>query len=324
MKNGLKTALALLIAIVLLLPSAAGCNVIEDTKPSSIVLGYSTPSMQNSFWISVTTAMKKKADELGASLSIRDAASDTAQQAADIEDLIEQHVNVLLVTPYDSVSLAPALKQANEADIPLIIVDIGINDPDVKYESLIITDNYTGGRIAGEWLVQYFEDQQIENPTVATIEAQLGAENARERHNGFIDVMEENDINVVLGRSANSLRDEAMEVMEDFLQAYPVLTAVFAECDDMALGALQAVKQAKATTVIVGYDGNIAACEQIAQDSNLKADIDQRPAEMGELAVQMAVDLMNGVILDKVVTITPELITQENVEEFTREYAENN
>lgn len=323
MKHGWKAGLALLIAVALLSP-LTGCGVIEDTKPSSYILGYSTPSLQNSFWISVTKAMQKKAEELGVSLSIRDAASDTAQQAADIEDLIEQHVDVLLVTPYDSVSLAPALKQANEADIPVIIVDIGINDPEVKYESLIITDNYTGGRIAGEWLVEYFEYYQIENPTVATIEAQLGAENARERHNGFIDVMEENHIDVVLGRSANSLRDEAMEVMEDFLQTYPNLTAVFAECDDMALGALQAVKQAQANTVIVGYDGNIAACEQIRQGSNLKADVDQRPSDMGARAVQMAVDLMNGVELDKVVTITPELISRENVEVFIQKNDENN
>ena len=321
MKTILRFVCALVLAALML--AAAGCGVIENTDRSAYVLGYSTPSMQNSFWITVATAMKQKADELGVSLSIRDAASDTAQQASDIEDLVEQRVDVLLVTPYDSLSLASALKRANEAGIPIIVVDIGINDPEVTYDSLIITDNYAGGRIAGEWLVSYFRDNRIENPTVATIEAQLGAENARARHNGFIDVMEENDINVVLGRSANSLRDEAMEVMEDFLQAYPELTAVFAECDDMALGALQAVKQAKASTVIVGYDGNIAACEQIKAGSNLKADIDQKPAEMGELAVQMAVDLMNGMVLEKMVTITPELITPDNVDAFIEKRGQN-
>jgi len=320
MKPVLGFALALLLAVVLLLPVAAGCDMIQETEPSSYVVGYSTPSMQNSFWITVTDAMQKKADELGVSLSIRDAASDTAQQAADIEDLVEQHVDVLLITPYDSVSLSPAIKLANEAGIPVIIVDIGINDPEVHYESLIITDNYAGGQIAGEWLVQYFADQGIANPTVATIETQLGAQNARQRHLGFIDAMEEHNIDVVLGRSANSLRDEAMEVMEDFLQTEPNLTAVFAECDDMALGALQAVKQAKADTIIVGYDGNIAACEQIQQGSNLKADIDQKPAEMGTLAIQMAVDLLNGKDIEDMVTITPELITQENVDGFIEQH----
>jgi ABC-type sugar transport system substrate-binding protein len=315
--------LCALLMVAALLPLSAGCGVTEEAELSSIVVGYSTPSLQNSFWISVTSAMQRKADKLGVRLSIRDAASDTAKQAADIEDLIQQRVDVLLVTPYDSVSLAPAIRLANEAGIPVIIVDIGINDPNVKYESLIITDNYTGGRMAGEWLMSYFRDNRIGNPTVATIEAQLGAENARERHNGFIDVMAENGIDVVLGRSANSLRDMAMEVMEDFLQTYPNLTAVFAECDDMALGALQAVKQARASTIIVGYDGNIAACEQILLDTNLKADIDQRPGEMGELAVQMAVDLMNGINIEDEVSITPELITRENVEEFIRKFNEN-
>ena len=324
MKSVWVLTLALLLTAALIMPVAAGCNVIETTEPSAYVVGYSTPSMQNSFWIAVTNAMQKKADELGISLLIRDAASDTAKQAADIEDLIEQQVDVLLVTPYDSLSLSPAIKLANDAGIPVIIVDIGINDPEVHYESLIITDNYKGGQIAGEWLVQYCAENGIENPTVATIETQLGAQNARQRHNGFIDVMEANGIDVVLGRSANSLRDEAMEVMEDFLQSEPNLTAVFAECDDMALGALQAIKQAKADTIIVGYDGNIAACEQIQQDSNLKADIDQKPDEMGACAVQMAVDLLGGKEIGDVVTITPELITQENVDGFIdRYYADN-
>jgi ribose transport system substrate-binding protein len=157
-------ALALITAAALLIPAITGCGVIEQAQPSAYVVGYTTPSLQNSFWISVTTAMQKKADELGVRLSIRDAASDTAQQAADIEDLIEQHVDVLLVTPYDSLSLAPAIKLANEAGIPVIIVDIGINDPEVRYESLIITDNYTGGKIAGEWLVNYIKQNRIENP----------------------------------------------------------------------------------------------------------------------------------------------------------------
>jgi len=324
MKSVWISVLVMLLFAVMLLPVLSGCGMIVETAPSAYVVGYSTPSMQNSFWITVTNAMKKKANELGISLVIRDAASDTAQQAADIEDLIEQKVDVLLVTPYDSLSLSPALKQANEAGIPVIVVDIGINDPEVKYESLIITDNYEGGRIAGEWLVQYFKINGIENPTVATIEAQLGAQNARQRHNGFIDVMQENNIDVVLGRSANSLRDEAMEVMEDFLQTEPNLTAVFAECDDMALGALQAVKQAKADTVIVGYDGNIAACEQIQQGTNLKADIDQKPDEMGALAIQMAVDLLEGKVINKMETIMPELISHDNVDEFIERYYADN
>lgn len=303
---------------VILLISCLGCQT--DKEDKQYVFGYSTPSLQNSFWISVTGAMEQKAEEMGVKLEVRDAASDTAKQTADIEDLIEQRVDVLLVTPYDSVSLAPAIKLANKAGIPVIIVDIGINDPDVEYDSLIITDNYTGGRIAGEWLADYIKQNDIDNPTVATIEAQLGAENARERHRGFVDVMEEKGIKVVLGRPADSLRDKAMTVMEDFLQTNPNLTAVFAECDDMALGALQAVQQSHAGTVIVGYDGNSIACQEILEGTNLMADVDQQPFHMGALAVSMAVDLMEGKTLEKEVKITPKLITIDNVEEFLENY----
>lgn len=319
MKRAFRIVLVMLLFVVL--GCSCGCEpVVQKEEPDEFVFGYSTPSLQNSFWISVMSGMEQKAEELGARLEVRDAASDTAKQTADIEDLIEQRVDVLLVTPYDSVSLAPAIKLANKEGIPVIIVDIGINDPDVDYASLIITDNYTGGRIAGEWLSEYINNNNIENPTVATIETQLGAENARERHRGFLDVMEEKGIDVVLGRPADSLRDKAMTVMEDFLQTNPNLTAVFAECDDMALGALQAVEHSHADTVIVGYDGNIDACQEILRGSNLKADVDQQPFYMGALAVSMAVDLMEGAVLEKEVKITPKLITEDNVESFLDTY----
>lgn len=283
-----------------------------------LVFGYSTPSMQNSFWISVTDAMQKAAHENGIELLIRDAASDNAKQAADIEDFIEQKVDAILFTPYDSVSLSPSIKNVNKAGIPVIIVDIGMNDPEVQYDSLIITDNLKGGSMAGQWLADYIKNNHIQNPSVATIEAQLGAQNARERHKGFLDVMQKNGLPVVAGQSAYSLRDKAMIVMEDFLQAYPNLTAVFAECDDMALGALQAVKQARADTVIIGYDGNIDACQQIAQGGNLIADIDQQPEEMGRLAVEIAMKIIKGQTVQKAVVIEPVLIDRNNVQQFIK------
>jgi ABC-type sugar transport system, periplasmic component len=290
-----------------------GCTL-HGGKQYQYVLGYSTPSLQNPFWVSVTKAMQQKADEMGVGLTVRDAQSDTAKQAADIEDLIEQKVSVLLITPYDSVSLAPVIKLANKANIPVIIVDIGINAVDVTYESLIITDNYLGGRMVAQWMIQYFKDNNIKNPKVGIIEAQLGAENARERHQGFIDIMNQSGIQVVLDCSANSQRDQAMQVMEDFLQTYPNLTAVFAENDDMALGALQAVKQSQAGTIIAGFDGIKDAYEEIRNGSNLKADISQQPEQMGSKAIELAQDVMQGKEVDKEVQIVPILITKDSTD----------
>jgi len=310
----LKRRFILILLIVFGFAIFAGCSPAAVKK--KYVFGYSTPSLQNSFWISVKNAMSKAAAENGVELLVRDATSDNAKQAADIEDFIQQKVDAILFTPYDSVSLSPSIKNVNKAGIPVVVVDIGINDPEVSYNSLIITDNEKGGRLAGQWLARYIAASGVENPSVATIEAQLGAQNARERHKGFLDVMKEMGIPVVAGQSAYSLKDKAMVVMEDFLQAHPNLTAVFAECDDMALGALQAVRQAGARTVIVGYDGNIDACRQIQQDSNLKADIYQRPEEMGRLAVELALKIMRGHQVEKTVVIEPVLIYRKNVEEF--------
>lgn len=304
-----------IVVIIISLFVLTSCNTTLKTVNKQLVFGYSTPSLQNSFWISVTNAMQKAADENGVKLLIRDAASDNAKQAADIEDFIQQKVDVILFTPYDSVSLSPSVKNVNKAGIPVVIVDIGMNDPEVKYNSLIITDNLKGGNLAGQWFSDYIRINNINNPTVATIEAQLGAQNARERHKGFLDIMQKNGIPVVAGQSAFSLRDKAMIVMEDFLQAYPNLTAVFAECDDMSLGALQAVKQARAKTLIIGYDGNFEACQQIAAGTNLMVDIDQQPQEMGRLAVEIAIKIMKGEPVKKEELIEPVLIDRKNVQQ---------
>jgi len=104
--------------------------------------------------------------------------------------------------------------------------------------------------------------------------------------------------------------------MEDLLQTHPDITAVFGECDDMALGALQAIRQAQADTIVVGYDGNFAACEEIKKGSNLMADIDQRPEEMGRLAIEIGLKILNGEKFNKEIKINPVLIVRDNVDEF--------
>jgi len=303
----------LLNLMIILFFSGCAQNEAEEDK---LVFGYSTPSLQNSFWISVSSAMQESADEHGVELYLRDGASNTAKQAADIEDLIEQDVDVMLITPYDSLSLTPSIKEVNKAGIPLIIVDIGVKDPEIEYDCFIVTDNYRGGKLAAAWLAGYIKENEIQDPLVATIEAQLGAENARERHRGFVEVMGRNGIPVIEGYPADSLKDKAMIIMEDLLQTHPDITAVFGECDDMALGALQAIRQAQADTIVVGYDGNFAACEEIKKGSNLMADIDQRPEEMGRLAIEIGLKILNGEKFNKEIKINPVLIVRDNVDEF--------
>jgi len=307
------------LAVFMFVVFFSGCGIngsINDKKgDGKIVVGYSTPSLQNSFWVSVSEGMKAAAKEHNVSLLVRDATSDVARQAADIEDLIQQRVDAILISPYDSTSVVKAVNAVKKAGIPVVIVDIGISQN--NYDSLVITDNILGGRLAGEWLVKHL-GEKAGNAKVATIECQLGAENARERHAGFLQVMKENNIEVVAGQTADSLRDKAMKVMEDFLQKHPDLTAVFAECDDMALGALQAVKQAKADTIVIGFDGHPEAAKNIIEGSNLMADVAQQPEKMAKAAIEAAVKLVKQEQVAKKIVITPELVTKENAEKYIR------
>ena len=134
----MKKILTLLLSLIFCFALFSSCNSPALEIKKQLVIAYSTPSLQNSFWISVSGAMTKEAAKNNVNLIIRDAGSDISKQAADIEDFIQEKVDAILLTPYDSVSLSPSIRNINKAGIPIIIVDIGVNDPKVKYNLSLI------------------------------------------------------------------------------------------------------------------------------------------------------------------------------------------
>lgn len=152
--------------------------------------------------------------------------------------------------------------------------------------SFIASDNIKGGEMGGKLIV----DQLGKGTKVAELEGIPGASATRERGKGFHHIADD-DLDVVSKQSAKFNRTEGLNVTQNIIQAHPDIKAIFAQNDEMALGAVEAVgnKDIK----VVGFDGNEDAMKSV-ENNKLYATVAQQPDLMGEASIKTVMDLYNG------------------------------
>ncbi|MGG4264693.1 ribose ABC transporter substrate-binding protein RbsB [Peribacillus simplex] len=244
----------------------------EDVK-----VGVSISTLNNPFFVSLKDGIEKEAKEKGMKVTVVDAQDDTAKQISGIEDLILQKVDILLVNPTDSAAISSAVQSANEAGIPVITIDRSSDEGDI--ETFIASDNVAGGELAAEYLVK----ELGEKAKVVELEGVSGASATRERGKGFHNIADK-QLEVLTSQTAEFDRTKGLNVMENILQGKKDIQAVFAHNDEMALGAIEAIKAAGKDIIVVGFDGNDDALKAV-ENGELKATIAQQPALIGKEAV---------------------------------------
>lgn len=233
-----------------------------------------------------------------------DAQDDPAKQASDIEDLIQQGVDIILVNPTDSAAVATAIESANNADIPVITVDRSAEGGEVVTH--IASDNVEGGRLAGNFIIEELGG----SGNVVELEGISGSSAARERGEGFNEVIGESDIEVVANQTANFDRAEGLSVMENIIQSGAEFDAVFAHNDEMALGAVEALEAAGMSDVmVVGFDATNDAVAAV-EEGTMAATVAQKPNEIGISAVDTAQAVLDGETVEEFVPVELELVTQ--------------
>jgi ribose transport system substrate-binding protein len=199
-------------------------------------------------------------------------------------------VDALLVNPTDGDAVVPSIEKANAAGIPVITVDRAANGGQVI--SHIASDNVAGGALAGEYLCNALGG----TGQVVELEGIPGTSAARDRGQGFETYLSEQcpSLEIIAKQTANFDRAEGLTVFENILQAQPQIDGVFAQNDEMVLGAIEAADAAGRTGItFVGFDAIYDAL--LAVDSgSLAATVAQRPHLMGVLGVQNAVQYLNG------------------------------
>jgi ribose transport system substrate-binding protein len=301
--------LAMLLLAVLATALAAGCQR-GGGEGGGARIGLSVSTLNNPFFVTLRDGAQSAADEAGAELIVSDAQNDTAQQQDDIQNFVTQQVNVILVNPVDSDAVVPAIEAANQANIPVIALDRGASGGELA--TTIASDNVQGGNLAGEELIRL-----VGSGSVAQLEGTPGADPARDRGQGFQDAIDaQSAVEVVASQSANFDRAEGLNVAENILQANPDIAGIFAQNDEMALGAVQALGDSAGDEVkVVGFDAIEDALSAI-QDGTINATVAQQPAEIGSLGVENAIRVINGESVEENIPVEVQLVTPENVSEF--------
>lgn len=307
----MKKVLSFLVTLLLVV-GLAGCSTGEtpaktatpatggNTDPTKMVVGLSVSTLNNPFFVTLVDGAKAKAAELGVELIVVDAGDDSAKQVNDIEDLMSKNIQVLIVNPVDSSAVAPVVGDAIAKGIKTVSVDRGVEGQTV--DVAIASDNVKGAELATEYLVELVG----QGAEVAELTGIEGSSAAIDRGKGFHNVADAK-LNVVASQTANFNRAEGLSVMENILQANPNILGVFAHNDEMALGAIEAVNGKD--IVIIGFDATDDALAAI-KAGTMAATVAQKPALMGETAVDAAVKLIKGETVDSVIGVEVELVKE--------------
>jgi ribose transport system substrate-binding protein len=321
MKHISKIILALLFILILAAcgggatPDAEAPDQPEETTPpdtappdDAVVLGLSLSTLNNPFFVTLGEGAQEAADAAGVELIVVDAQDDPAQEATNIEDLIEQGVSAILVNPTDADAIVPSIQKANEAGIPVFTIDRGSSGGDVVAH--IASDNVAGGSMAGAFLCEALGGAGM----VVELEGIAGTSAARDRGQGFNDYMsaECSGAEIVARQTANFNRAEGLSVFENILQAQPEISGVFAHNDEMILGAIEAAKAAgrDAEIIFVGFDAVDDAVAAV-DAGDLAATIAQQPDVMGQLGVETAVTHLGGQSVDDYTPVSLALVVGE-------------
>ena len=309
-----KRTAAVLACVVIptLLLAACGGQLSGATGGTKRKIGFAVSTLANPFFVSLRDGAQKAANSAGYDLLVADAEDDNAKQADQIGNFITQKVDVLIVNPTDSDAVTPSVQKANAAKIPVIALDRSANGGSVT--SFIASDNVSAGRMGAKQLIKAVP----QGAKVAMLIGVPGASAARDRGQGFTEGLADKSVNtkgatLVAQQVANFQRDQALNVMQNILTANPDLNGVFCQNDDMALGAVQAIK-AKGLTgkvFVVGVDG-IPDARTAVRAGDIYADIAQQPSLMGRIGVETAQRIINKQSVPATRTVPVQVLTKEN------------
>jgi len=289
MKQPPKLLTALLL-ICALQPALSG-----HAAPAKKKIGFSVYDMQYGFFQDMEKGTKEASEAAGYDYVLVDQKSSESTMVSATQDLIDQGINALIISPFKPDALGPIVDAAKAKKIPVVVDDIGGGGTD--YDVIVISDNDKGGVIAADQIAAVLKERPSAAKKVASISCEPSAVYAARRNAGFEKRIKELGYTVVASLSANSKQEEGYKVAKDILSAHPDVAAIFCGNDPMAVGAAQAVadsgKNGVKDVYVVGFNGDEIALQAI-KARQMGATIQQVPEEMGKMTVQLATKLMNS------------------------------
>jgi len=278
-------------------------------------VGGVSKTLTNEYWRSLGDGYQSAADKMGVGFAYQAAPSEGDQlgQLSIAENMILQGYNALLLSPQTDNNLQPAMESALAKGITVVNVNDAVIPSVAHYVGNVQRDN--GVRVA-----QWFIDN-TGGGKVAVIEGQPGVFAAGQRTDGFTTTIEASDgFEVVASIPANWSRETAYDAASTILQQHPDLIGFYANNDGMALGVIEAVKAANLAeqVAVFGTDGISDAYASI-RAGDLTGTVDSFPVLTGEVAMEVALRLVAGQELPRVVATPQALITADNIDQYAVE-----
>lgn len=297
--------LSSLLAMGLLACSKQGPDTRGESPSTQPTIGLSISTLNNPFFVSLREGAESEAEAKGIKLITVDAEDDPAKQIAGVEDLIQKRIKVLLINPTDSDAVANIVKEATAAGIKVISLDRRVNGAEVSAH--VGSDNATGGKMAAEFLLEKLADKG----NVVELEGTPGSSAARERGKGFDSAIDgKSGVKVVARQPADFDRAKGLSVMENILQRSKNVQGVFAQNDEMALGAIRAIEEDGLKNVtVVGFDATADGVAAV-KAGKLAGTVQQKPELIGKMGVDAAQSLIEGKPIDHEIPVPLALVTQ--------------
>jgi ABC-type sugar transport system substrate-binding protein len=302
-----KVALA---ASALVLTSACGSGATGSGGSGDVTIGLAVSTLNNPYFVELKQGAEEAAAELGVKLTVVDAQNDATNQVNQVQTFATQGLKAIIINPVDSKQATPAAKAAENANIPLIAVDRSVDDGKVTSE--VTSDNVQGGSLAA------IELGRATSGEVVHLQGIPGASASRDRGRGFEQGLNSGGIKVVASQPADFDRAKGLDVMTNLMQANSAIKGVFADNDEMALGAIKALGDRAGKDVqVVGFDGTPDGLKAV-EEGTMVATIAQQPKVLGRKAVEQAVKAAKGEAVQQVVDVEVKVVTKTNLAEFKK------
>jgi ABC-type sugar transport system substrate-binding protein len=276
------------------------------------VVSMKGPAAGNPYWAAFDEGAKAKGKELGVNVIVVSPPSETDVQAqiGQIEDLVAQKVDGIALAPTDPAALGPVVDEAKAAGVKVVFVDGAGSNKDVPF---VGTDNLKGGKLGGDFMCKSLP----KGSEVAILQGVLTTTNGADRYNGAKSAFDACGLKIVAAQPADWDRAKGQSVTETILAGHPNLKGIFGSNDNMALGAVEALKAAAKLkdVMVVGYDANPDAAKSILA-GELTASVAQAPKRMAGLGIQTLVDMKAGKKVEMNVDPGTVLVTKENADQY--------
>ena len=306
------------LAALLGLISCGGGSADPAAGGEEKLIGFSMKNANNPFFKVIADNLAEAAAEHGYTVQIVSGDEDVSVQRGQIQDWIVRQAAAIVLNPVDSKAIGPAIREANEAGIPVFTCDVACTDPEAEVVTHVATDNYQGGTLAGAEMVRLLGEAGGE---VLVLDLK-SAESCVARVAGFRSVIDahnaeaDHPIEVVAQLESEGAKARGYSATQDALQRFEGLDAIFAINDPAALGAHAALEKAgRAGDVpIIGFDGQLDGKRAILE-GKIHADPIQFPDRMGRMTLQAILDYFAGEEIPAETLIPSELYTQADAQQ---------